>query len=70
MNKSNKMPLLWKVLSSKYGDDIVFGNCRDRQGRVSVDMGFEAGPQSKPKVIVYGREDKEPVLYEGKCIDT
>lgn len=65
MNKSNKMPLLWKVLSSKYGDDILFVNCRDRKGKESVELGFEAGLQSKPKVLVYGREDKEPVLYEG-----
>ncbi|KAF8515913.1 hypothetical protein JB92DRAFT_2810514 [Gautieria morchelliformis] len=65
MNKSNKMPLLWKVLSNKYGKDIVFVNCRDRQGKVSVEMGFEAEPQSKHKVIVYGRDDAEPVLYEG-----
>jgi protein disulfide-isomerase A6 len=68
MNKSNKMPLLWKVLSTKYGDDIVFVNCRDRQGKVSEEMGFEAELQSKHKVIVYGREDTEPVLYEGSSL--
>jgi protein disulfide-isomerase A6 len=68
MNKSNKMPLLWRVLSNKYGNDLVFVNCRDRKGKESVALGFEAGPQWQGKVLVYGREDKEPVLYEGLSV--
>ena len=65
MNKSNKTPLLWRVLSNTYGDKIVFGNCRDRKGKESVALGFEAGPQGQAKVLIYGPESNEPVLYEG-----
>ncbi|KAF8585428.1 hypothetical protein K439DRAFT_1632696 [Ramaria rubella] len=65
MNKSSKTPLLWRVLSNKYSDKIVFGNCRDRKGKESVKLGFEAGEQSKQKVLIYGPEDTEPILYEG-----
>ena len=68
MNRSNKTPLLWKVLSNKYRKDIIFGNCPDGEGRVSAEMGFEAGTQSNSKVIMYGREDKSPVLYEGSSL--
>jgi len=64
MNKSNKMPLLWKVLSNKFGDQIFFVNCRDRQGRESVALGFEAG-EKKHKVLIYGKHETEPILYDG-----
>ncbi|KAF8507299.1 protein disulfide isomerase [Hysterangium stoloniferum] len=64
MNKSNKMPLLWKVLSNKFGDQIVFVNCRDRQGRESVALGFEAGDK-KHNVLIYGKHETEPILYDG-----
>jgi len=65
MNKSNKSPLLWRVLSNKYSHEIVFANCRDRKGKVSVEMGFEKGEQSRPKILVYGPDDTRPILYEG-----
>jgi protein disulfide-isomerase A6 len=64
MNKSNKMPLLWKVLSNKYGDKVVFINCRDRRGKVSVELGFEVG-EKQHKILMYGADEAEPILYDG-----
>jgi len=64
VNKTSKTPLLWRILSNKYGDKIVFGNARDRKGKVSEDLGFEAGDK-KHKIVVYGENEKDPILYEG-----
>ncbi|TDL26700.1 hypothetical protein BD410DRAFT_819350 [Rickenella mellea] len=65
MNKSNKMPLLWTVLNNKYKDQIIFASHRDRKGRDSVKLGFEAGPEKSPKVLIYPEGDTKPVKYDG-----
>lgn len=41
----------------------MFGNCRDRKGRVSVDMGFEV-TDKKYKIIIYPPTATEPFLYD------
>lgn len=41
----------------------MFGNCRDRQGRVSVDMGFEV-TDKKYKIIIYPPTATEPFVYD------
>ena len=43
MVKNNKMPILWQALANKYRDRIAFFNHRDRRGKSSVQLGFEAG---------------------------
>jgi protein disulfide-isomerase A6 len=65
MNKSNKMPLLWSTLGNKYGGDILFYSHRDRKGKGSVKLGFEAGESGKPKVLVYGPGETQPIMFEG-----
>ncbi|GJJ11546.1 hypothetical protein Clacol_005780 [Clathrus columnatus] len=63
LNKTSKTPLLWRALAQKYGNDIMFGNCRDRKGKVSIDMGFEA-TEKKYKVIIYPPGVEIPFLYD------
>ena len=59
------MPLLWTVLGNKYRDEIAFVSHRDRRGKSSVKMGFEAGEDKVSKVVVYPVGETTPVLYEG-----
>ena len=66
LKKSSKIPLLWTVLANKYRDDIVFGSHRDRRGKSSVKMGYEAGEDKVPKVLIYPAGETKPVLYEGR----
>lgn len=63
MNKSNKMPLLWSTLANKYQDDIEFFTHRDRKGKNSVKLGFEAG--EGPKVLIYPADETKPVQFMG-----
>lgn len=67
MNKTNKKPLLWSVLANKYKDQIVFFTHRDRKGKDSVKMGFEAGEDGVPKVLIYPAGESKPVQYDGTC---
>lgn len=64
MKKSNKMPLLWSALANKYGDDIEFYSHRDRRGKSSVKMGFEAGGDES-KVLIYRAGETKPVQFQG-----
>jgi len=65
LNKTKKIPLLWKVLANKYNDKIVFANTRDRNGRVSKALGFEPGGKKESKVIVFGANERDAILYQG-----
>lgn len=65
MNKSNKMPLLWSTLANKYKDQIIFFSHRDRKGKDSVKMGFEAGESGQPKVLIYPAGETKPGMYQG-----
>jgi len=66
LNKSNKLPLLWVVLSNQFSPTISFATVRDRRGMVSKSLGFPyKEDHRKPKVIIYEPGKKEPVMYEG-----
>lgn len=65
LHKDKKIPLLWQVLSNKYGHDIQFGNCHDGKGKASVSMGLKAGQKKASKVVIYPVDSTVPVLYEG-----
>jgi protein disulfide-isomerase A6 len=65
LNKDKKVPLLWQVLSNKYGKDIEFGSFFDSKRKASMFLGFEAGEKKSSKVIVYPAGSKIPVMYEG-----
>ena len=65
MNKTNKKPLLWSSLANKYKDQIAFFTHRDRKGKDSVKMGFEAGEAGSPKVLIYPAGETKPGQYQG-----
>ncbi|KAF9465620.1 hypothetical protein BDZ94DRAFT_1159654 [Collybia nuda] len=65
LTKDKKVPLLWKVLGNKYKDQLELGTHRDRKGKSSVALGFEAGGKKEAKVLVYPAGSNKPVRYEG-----
>jgi len=56
---------MWKVLANKYRDDFAFANHRDRKGKSSVALGYEAGTKKESKVLIYPAGSTKPVLFEG-----
>ncbi|KAJ7173600.1 hypothetical protein C8R46DRAFT_893146 [Mycena filopes] len=65
LTKDKKVPLLWKVLANKYKGQLEFGTHRDRKGKSSVALGFEAGEKKESKVLVYSPGSTKPFRYEG-----
>ncbi|KAJ7355671.1 thioredoxin-like protein [Mycena albidolilacea] len=66
LTKDKKVPLLWKVLANKYkGLGLEFGTHRDRKGKSSVELGFEAGEKKESKVLVYSPGSTKAFRYEG-----
>lgn len=59
------MPLLWQVLSNKYGKDIAFGSLYDEKRKASSFMGFEASEKKSSSVVIYPVGSTTPVLYDG-----
>jgi protein disulfide-isomerase A6 len=65
LNKDKKVPLLWQVLSNKYGQQFQFGSHHDVKGKTYVSMGLKASEKKASKVVVYPAGSTVPVLYEG-----
>ncbi|KAI0317228.1 hypothetical protein OF83DRAFT_1190790 [Amylostereum chailletii] len=65
LSKSKGVPLLWQVLANKYRDQLTFANHRDRKGKSSVKLGYEAGTKKESKVLVYPAGSTKPVLFQG-----
>jgi len=67
LSKDKKVPLLWKVLANKYQGQLEFATHRDRKGKSSVALGFEAGDlvKKESKVLVYSPGSTKPFRYEG-----
>ena len=65
LSKEKDIPLMWKVLANKYRDDFAFANHRDRKGKTSVALGYEAGTKQESKVLVYSAGSTKPFLFEG-----
>jgi protein disulfide-isomerase A6 len=65
LSKAKDLPLMWKVLANKYRDDFAFANHRDRNGKSSVALGYDAGKQKESKILVYPAGSTKPVLFEG-----
>ncbi|KAJ6561210.1 thioredoxin-like protein [Mycena vulgaris] len=67
LTKDKKVPLLWKVLANKYQGQLEFGTHRDRKGKSSVALGFEAGDlvKKESKVLVYSPGSTAAFRYEG-----
>ena len=56
---------MWKVLANKYRDDFAFANHRDRDGKSSVTLGYDAGTQKESKILIYPIGLVKPLLFEG-----
>jgi protein disulfide-isomerase A6 len=65
LSKAKDIPLMWKVLANKYRDDFAFANHRDRDGKSSVTLGYDAGTQKESKILVYPAGLDKPFLFEG-----
>ena len=65
LSKAKDIPLMWKVLANKYRDEFAFANHRDRKGKSSVALGYEAGTKKESKVLIYPIGSTKPVLFEG-----
>ncbi|KAG6885754.1 hypothetical protein C0993_010266 [Termitomyces sp. T159_Od127] len=64
LTKDTKVPLLWKVLSNKYKDQLELGTHRDREGKSSEALGLEAGGKKGSKVLIYPAGSTKFVMYE------
>jgi protein disulfide-isomerase A6 len=58
---------MWKVLANKYRDDFAFANHRDRKGKSSEALGYDAGTQKESKILVYPAGSAKALLFEGTC---
>jgi protein disulfide-isomerase A6 len=58
---------MWKVLANKYRDDFAFANHRDRKGKSSEALGYDAGSRKESKILVYPSGSAKPSLFEGTC---
>jgi len=67
LSKAKDIPLMWKVLANKYRDDFAFANHRDRKGKSSEALGYNAGSQKESKILVYPEGSAKPSLFEGTC---
>lgn len=65
LTKDKKVPLLWQVLANKYAGQLEMGTHRDKEGKTSVSLGFEAGGKKGSKVLIYPVGSNTPVRYEG-----
>ncbi|KAF8649295.1 hypothetical protein AX16_005899 [Volvariella volvacea WC 439] len=65
LTKDKKVPLLWKVLGNKYQGQLELASHRDRKGKSSVALGYEAGEKKEAKVIVYPQGTTGAVRYQG-----
>ena len=65
LTRAKTVPLVWQVIANKYRDDFVFASHRDRKGKSSVAMGFEAGGDKDSKILYYPAGSTTPVRYEG-----
>jgi len=65
LTKAKDMPLMWKVLANKYRDDFAFATHRDRNGKSSVALGYDAGIGTESKILVYPAGFARPFLFEG-----
>jgi protein disulfide-isomerase A6 len=65
LSKAKDIPLMWKVLANKYRDDFTFANHRDRKGKSSEALGYDAGTQKESKILVYPAGSANPLLFEG-----
>ena len=64
LTKDSKVPLLWKVLASKYHGRLRFGTHRDEKNVAGSEVGVSLG-ESKSKVLVFSEGSQDPSVYEG-----
>jgi len=69
------VPVLWKVLASRYYDDktkskeVEFGAIKDEKGDVAHALGLASAAGEKSKVALWKRGDESvPTLYDGMLV--
>jgi len=65
LNKKEKAPLIWQVLSNKFKHRMPFGNHHDLNGATSEALGFEKGADNQNKILVFPVGSDEPIKYDG-----
>ncbi|TFK48528.1 thioredoxin-like protein, partial [Heliocybe sulcata] len=65
LGKDKKIPLLWRVLSNKYRDELSFGFHMDKKGKSTAALGVKGDDDSKSKVLIYPAGSTKPTLYDG-----
>ena len=65
LTRAKTVPLVWQVVANKYRDDFKFASHRDRKGRSSVAMGFEAGGDKDSKILYYPPGSTMPIRFQG-----
>jgi len=65
LTKEKKTPLLWTVLGNKFQGEIELAVHRDRKGKSSVALGYDAEIDKKSKILIYPVGSTQAVRYEG-----
>jgi len=65
LTKEKTTPLLWTVLGNNFKGKIDLAVHRDRKGKSSVALGYEAEVEKKSKILVYPIGSTQAVRYDG-----
>jgi protein disulfide-isomerase A6 len=65
LTKEKKTPLLWTVLGNNFAGEIELAVLRDRKGKASVAMGYDANLESKSNILIYPVGSTKAARYEG-----
>ncbi|KAF8327799.1 thioredoxin-like protein [Cantharellus anzutake] len=69
LTTQSKIPVLWKVLGSRFYKDISFGATKDESGSITKSLGLgEWELDIKSKVAIWKKGAKKPTLYDGKSL--
>jgi len=61
-----KIPVLWKVLGTRYYKDMAFGAIKDESGSISESLELGEGtPGAKSKVAIWRKGEEKPTIHEG-----
>jgi len=61
-----KVPVMWKVLGSRYSKSLAFGAVKDADGAIAKALELSSGDDGKSKVAIWEAGAEAPTLYDGK----
>jgi len=61
-----KVPVMWKVLASRYSKTLAFGAVKDADGAVTKSLELSTAGDGKSKVAIWEAGRDAPTLYDGK----